>query len=395
MNTVVELFGGCGGLTLGLQRAGFKSRSWIERDATCVATAGRNESLLGLARTPTASDATEVDWSPFAHRVDLLAGGVPCQPFSFGGRSLGRADSRDAFPQLIRALQVIQPRAVLVENVKGFVSETFDAYFTYVLQQIEMPEITRHRGESWRSHRIRLDRARPAYARSGSLSYVVNWHVFQAADYGLGQLRERLFIVGYRSDLGISWTPPHSTHSRDRLLHDMFVSQQYWNAFDLEPRSPRRAQKSLVRALSGDQPAQQPWRTVRQVISDMGRPAADDDKVTRHFFRCGATSYDGHEGSRLDWPAKTIKAGVHGVPGGENMVRLDGGRIRYFTLREAARLQGFPDDFRFEGSWTDAYHQIGNAVPVRLAEIVGRAVAKQLASARRQLPESTRVGAAS
>ena len=97
-----------------------------------------------------------------------------------------------------------------------------------------------------------------------------------------------------------------------------------------------------------------------------------------HNYQSGAKVYPGHTGSPLDFPAKTLKAGDHGVPGGENMlVNLDGS-VRYFTARESARLQTFPDGYKFHGSWTETMRQLGNAVPVHLAKIIGASVASQL-----------------
>jgi DNA (cytosine-5)-methyltransferase 1 len=80
----------------------------------------------------------------------------------------------------------------------------------------------------------------------------------------------------------------------------------------------------------------------------------------------------------LDEPSKTIKAGAHGVPGGENMIVLDDGTLRYYTVRESARIQTFPDKYHFHGSWTESMRQIGNAVPVKLANLIGSSIAKQL-----------------
>lgn len=101
-------------------------------------------------------------------------------------------------------------------------------------------------------------------------------------------------------------------------------------------------------------------------------------KNCNHIFRAGAKSYPGHSGSVLDEPSKTIKAGSHGVPGGENMLVLDSGEVRYYTVRESARIQTFPDDYKFVASWTESMRQIGNAVPVKLANAVGVSVLTQL-----------------
>jgi DNA (cytosine-5)-methyltransferase 1 len=100
--------------------------------------------------------------------------------------------------------------------------------------------------------------------------------------------------------------------------------------------------------------------------------------IPNHRSQPGARAYPGHTGSDLDLPAKALKAGVHGVPGGENMLADSRGRVRYFTVREAARLQGLPDEFEFPGSWTESMRQIGNAVPVQLASFVGRWLSKVL-----------------
>jgi len=93
-------------------------------------------------------------------------------------------------------------------------------------------------------------------------------------------------------------------------------------------------------------------------------------EILNHVGNPGARVYPGHTGSPLDEPAKTLKAGDHGVPGGENMLRRPDGTVRYFTVREAARLQTFPDAYHFQGAWTEAMRQLGNAVPVALARAV-------------------------
>jgi len=95
-------------------------------------------------------------------------------------------------------------------------------------------------------------------------------------------------------------------------------------------------------------------------------------------FKKGAHSYPGHTGSDFDWPAKTIKADDHGVPGGENMIRYADGCVRYFSVFEAKRIQTFSDDFVIKGAWGEAMRQIGNAVPVKLAEVIGNQLSEIL-----------------
>ncbi|WP_437974888.1 DNA cytosine methyltransferase [Sorangium sp. So ce295] len=112
-----------------------------------------------------------------------------------------------------------------------------------------------------------------------------------------------------------------------------------------------------------------PWLTVRDAL--LGLPAIAEGDVDKddpnHFLNPGARTYARHTGSPLDEPAKTVKAGSHGVPGGESTVALDDERTRHFSVRECARLQTFPDDWVFEGTWSRAMRQVGNAVPVECA----------------------------
>lgn len=123
-----------------------------------------------------------------------------------------------------------------------------------------------------------------------------------------------------------------------------------------------------------------PWVTVREALHDLTDPQAANNNIIDHQFRGGAKMYPGHTGSFIDEPSKTIKAGDHGVPGGENMIRFKDGKVRYFTLLEAKRIQTFNDDYKISGSWTVGMRQLGNAVPVKLGYILGRSLYEQLLS---------------
>jgi DNA (cytosine-5)-methyltransferase 1 len=202
-----------------------------------------------------------------------------------------------------------------------------------------------------------------------------------AADFGAAQKRNRVVVAGVHVDLEVDLVPLAPTHSRERLVWDKWVTGDYWRRHRMRPPSMPDADRALAKWLgaNSEPPATQPWRTVRDAIVGLREP----DGNNWHVFQSGARSYPGHTGSVLDEPAKALKAGDHGVPGGENMMVLDEGGVRYFTVREAARLQGLPDEWSFATSWTESMRQIGNAVPVQLSEAIGGWMAETLRSARR------------
>ena len=145
----------------------------------------------------------------------------------------------------------------------------------------------------------------------------------------------------------------------------------------MHPRIRSRLER-LVSDYGLFEPPGQRYRTVRDALFGLPDPRDPTIVVPNHEFRDGARPYPGHTGSALDEPAKALKAGDHGVPGGENMIALPDGSCRYFTIRESARIQTFPDDYIFVGSWTEAMRQVGNAVPVKLAAAVGESIMKQV-----------------
>ena len=209
------------------------------------------------------------------------------------------------------------------------------------------------------------------------------WKVINAADYGLPQQRMRVFVVATRTDLDLSYSFPPPTHSRSALVADM-LSGGYWERHRIRPRSEFLQLETGKSTL--DIGPTKPWKTERDLLAEIPTPSEDGDSLLEdHRIVPGAKAYPGHEGSDLDWPSKTVKAGVHGVPGGENTLRLPGGGVRYFTLRETAFLQGFPAGYKFCGSRIHVTRQIGNAVPPELAFSIGLPLAEALG----RLPEKT------
>ena len=366
------MFAGAGGLGLGTCLAGFEPAAVVEWDRNCCDTIRENQTkgFEPLLHWPlTEGDVRSFDFRSFEDRIELITGGPPCQPWSQGGKHQSHADDRNLFPEAVRAVRVIRPAAFLFENVRGLTRAAFRNFFEYIRLQLTYPEIPPRGEEDWTDHLMRLERHHTSNSGWG-LRYNVIAEVLNAADFGVPQRRERVFIVGFRADLGIEWNFPAPTHSLDALLWDQHSSGEYWEQHEIgeSQRIPVELPKPLRFA---ERPNQLPWRTVRDGLHGLPDPEFEADSSSEylnHRFQPGARSYTGHTGSPFDSPAKTLKAGVHGVPGGENTLLKTDGTVRYFTPREAARLQTFPDEFAFRGSWTETMRQIGNAVPVLLAE---------------------------
>ena len=370
----IELFAGAGGLGLGGYLAGANPQLIVERDRWCCATLRRNaQGWPALFE----GDIRSMDFRALAGKIDLVTGGPPCQPFSLGGKHKAHDDHRDMWSEAVRAVRETQPSAFIFENVKGLTRTSFSAYFSYITLQLTYPELTQKTEENWPDHLARLERHHSSGKQIGLQYQVIPPRVLNAADYGVPQKRERVFFVGFRCDLGADWAFPVATHSKEAMLHDQSTRGAYWDLHGL----PRRDRTPSSQTCESAAASLQPWRSVRDALAglpDAEMHPTEAAQFLNHRFQSGAKSYPGHTGSPLDMPAKALKAGVHGVPGGENMMVKDDGSVRYFTIRESARLQTFPDDFAIEGSWSEAMRQLGNAVPVDLARIVTSSVISHL-----------------
>lgn len=367
----LEIFSGAGGLAKGLELAGFEHAAFVEFNKHASQSLRANFE----AEKVFFGDIRDFDLNTLSS-VDIVAGGPPCQPFSMGGKHKAHEDNRDMFPYAIRAIEKLTPKAFIFENVKGLLRESFSEYFDYIILRLTFPSFTAKPGMDWQEHLAQLRKTKDLPYTG--IKYDVQFKLLNAADYGVPQIRERVVIVGTRTDLNKRWSFPEATHSEDRLLWDMHVSGEYWQRH----RTPKPNPSSIPAPLRDRimrlherygffEPETKPWKTVRDAIHNIPDPRTSHG-IPDHIYRPGARSYPGHTGSDYDWPSKTLKAGGHGVPGGENMIRYSDGSIRYFTVFEAKRIQTFPDDFIIEGAWGEAMRQIGNAVPVKLAEIIGR-----------------------
>jgi DNA (cytosine-5)-methyltransferase 1 len=373
----LEIFSGAGGLAKGLELSGFEHAAFVEFNKHACDSLAENFDPERVFF----GDIKDFDLDSL-DQIDIVAGGAPCQPFSLGGKHKAYQDNRDMFPYAIRAIEKLAPKAFVFENVKGLLRRTFSDYFEYIILRLSHPDLAIKKGAKWEHHLEELRAIdKSGYAKK---KYYVQYKLINAADFGVPQTRERVVIVGIRSDLSLPWAFPLGTHSEDRLLWEMYINDEYWERHKI----PQNARPPLTVTLKEKidrlynkyglfEPESLPWQTIRDALSDTPDPKSNHG-IIDHIFRDGARSYPGHTGSDFDWPSKTIKAGSHGVPGGENMIRFRDGSVRYFTTFEAKRIQTFPDNFVIKGAWGEAMRQIGNAVPVLLAEKIGCTLAKEI-----------------
>jgi DNA (cytosine-5)-methyltransferase 1 len=376
MNSL-EIFSGMGGLAKGLEQAGFKHSAFVEFNSHACRSLRENFDSKKVFH----GDIKDFDFDAL-ESIDVVAGGPPCQPFSMGGKHLAHDDSRDMFPYAIKAIERLTPKAFIFENVKGLLRSSFSDYFDYILLRLTYPGFQPEIQGNWSEHLALLRRLKKmGYT---GVTYRVQYKLLNAADYGVPQTRERVVIVGVRSDIDTEWIFPEETHSEDRLLWEMYVSGEYWKRHEMEPcihDAERKEHKDKIDRLKSRygmfEPTGLAWQTVRDSLLSVPDPCAQHG-FSDHVYKQGARSYPGHTGSYIDWPSKTIKAGGHGVPGGENMIRYVDDTVRYFTVFEAKLLQTFSADFVVTGAWGEAMRQIGNAVPVKLASVLGLQIWKML-----------------
>ena len=396
--TSVELFSGAGGLALGIEFAGFRHHVLIELNDEACDTLEFNAKLGTVVERfwkVRRGDVREFDYGPYVGRTTLLAGGAPCQPFSLGGLQRGDKDDRNLFPEVFRAVRILRPQAILFENVRNLAGRGFRPYFDYIVRQLKFPFDEPRLGESWIAHDWRLqqlEEARIVGVRAPDETYDVRAVILNAADYGVPQVRHRVFIVGYRRDLGISPIIPGGDYTEDALLWAQWVDRSYWQEHGVHrneiPDVPANLANRVARLKRHGKPFGERWRTLRDALrSPVPLPEPTNrgtSEFNLHYFIPGARIYEGHTGNVLDRPAKTIKAGDHGNPGGEHVLVRGPNDYRYLSIRECARIQTFPDDYHFEGSRSECMRQLGNAVPVELARRVALSV--RIALERRAVP---------
>jgi DNA (cytosine-5)-methyltransferase 1 len=355
-------------MALGMHRAGFEIVDLVERDAASCKTLRDNADRLGWKKPDqiTPRDVRHISHAGYG-RPDLLCAGAPCQPFSRAGERRGRADERNMLGEVVRAVALTRPRAFVIENVRGLLFESQIGYLKSIVARLRRPSVDDPSTPGCEDlYHERAPKPGP------DDDYLVQWKVLDAADFGLAQRRPRLFVVGIAREETGTFAWPEPTHFRSDLIEDL-RDGIYWEGRDHVSQAARnRATAGLpVKALTREG---QRWKTLRDLTEELGPPILPGRRAEDpcHVLVRGARLYGTkHSGSPIDWVSKTVKAGVHGTPGGEHIVVKTTNNYRYLTVRECAALQGFPADYVLPEKRTPAMRQLGNAVPVAVAEALG------------------------
>lgn len=339
--TSVEICAGAGGQAVGLHKAGFKHRALIEIDASACTTLRQN--VEGNPEWDGCevieADLTEFNPATLAlepGELDLLAGGVPCPPFSIAGKQLGQDDERDLFPTMLDLVDELRPKAVMIENVRGLLDQKFEDYRENVIRK-------------------RLEKA--GYT-------ICYWKVLEACDYGVPQLRPRAILVAMRSDYArhFVWTEPEK-------------SKMITTAEALAPSMLQRFRES------GEHPQ---WKGAYagrwEAAYEKWRKQAELGTVAPTLVG-GSKKHGGADLGPTRAKEAWRKLGVCGLGVANEPADLkDPERDLYavrgpkLTVSQAAIIQGFPEEWEFPGRKTATYRQVGNAFPPPVAEAVGEQI---------------------
>ena len=323
--TALELFAGAGGLALGLEQAGIKTMEYVEVDASCCETLKMNRPKWNVVN----SDIHEVDFSKYKGKIDLVTGGFPCQAFSYAGKKLGFEDTRGTlFYEFARCLSEVQPKLFMAENVRGLISHDKGRTLNTILDVFS------------------------------ELGYDVQYEVMNSAYYGVGQKRERIVIVGTRSDLKKTFEYPEPENRMTTL---------------------REALKDCPK--SEGQEYSERKKKYLDLVPPGGCWVDLPEDLQKEYMGKSYTSGGGKRGMarRISWdePCLTLTCS----PSQKQTERCHPDETRPFTVREYARIQSFPDDWKFAGGIGAKYKQIGNAVPVEMARRLGVALKEAVLSA--------------
>lgn len=333
---VVEICAGAGGQSLGLHLAGFKHKLAVELDQTAADTLRNN---LRSREENWDDDTVRVGdvadpsvWNPEDYKgVDLLAGGVPCPPFSVAGKQLGANDERDLFAWAVELCGAVQPKALLLENVRGLSANRFTGYRQHVLDRLY-------------EHK-----------------YIGRWELLHAADYGVSQLRPRFVLVALQEEYAeyFKWPEKHTTKppTVGELLADL-MSDRNWEGAEDWVRNANDIAPTIVGG------------SKKHGGADLGPSRAKKAWSDLHVDAWGIA----------DEPPG---------PGFKPSPRTKGEEVKgpKLTIEMVARIQGwYGEDYKWEfsGKKTSQYRQIGNAFPPPVAKAVGEAIASALRKEHKQ-----------
>jgi DNA (cytosine-5)-methyltransferase 1 len=311
---VLEICAGAGGQALGLEQAGFEHEALVEIDPDACDTLRANRPGWKVIE----GDIRDLDGcqfrGPLGTGIDLLAGGVPCQPFSVGGKQLGADDERDLFQEALRLVHEARPRAVMLENVPGLAQARFLAYRQEIIAELE------------------------------HLGYALRWETIRSCDYGVPQLRPRVVLIA--------------------------LKERYWNRFTWPAGAP--GMQPSVSTVLYDLMAARGWEGAYgwAILANQVAPTIVGGSKKHGGPDLGPTR------ARAAWKVLGVNGSsiAEYAPGpdepGDHMPRL--------TIPMVARIQGFPDEWMFSGRKTAAYRQVGNAFPPPVARAFGTAIRRAL-----------------
>jgi len=339
----IELFAGGGGLALGMSLAGFHHVLLNEFETAACKTLKTNKPEWNVIE----GDVRHIDFTPLRGKIDFLSGGFPCQAFSYAGKGAGFNDTRGTlFFELARAVKEIQPKVFMGENVKGLISHENGRTFETIKNTI------------------------------AELGYtLVEPRVLRAIMYQVPQKRERLILIAIRNDIAqnveFHWPTPY--HEVLTLRDALYKSVIYENDVPVSEGAQYPEKKKRVLAMvpqGGD------WRNLPEEVAK--------DYMGGSWLLGGGKTGMARRLS-LDEPSLTLTCS----PCQKQTERCHPLETRPLSVREYARIQTFPDNWVFQGSMSDKYKQIGNAVPVNLAWAVGRSLIRLFNDIQRIMPENT------
>ncbi|MGI5443547.1 DNA cytosine methyltransferase [Streptomyces shenzhenensis] len=381
--TSIEICAGAGGQAIGLHQAGFGHLGLVEIDPHAAETLKKNidsHPQWGWEREncdvlpPTDINDFKKDQhleksAEVLQRrgLDLLAGGVPCPPFSHAGKQLGKDDERDLFPRMLALVKELNPRAVMIENVRGIMDPKFDDYRDFIKARLQSGW---YRGEDGQM------------VWDKGLGYeVCEWGILEASDFGVPQLRPRAILVAFRRDIlkDVKYEWPAATHedhvSVAKALEESMLARYkpYFNGaqaelarekFDLWLDTARKRHDELAEKGGGIAPT---------LVGGSKKHGGADLGPSRAK---AAWKQLGVDGLGVANDIETCRA-----KGTEDR-DLFGPNGPMLTVQQAAIIQGFPPEWRFAGGKTAQYRQVGNAFPPPVARAVGESIVDVLRAAR-------------